>query len=165
MAEGGKGGLERSGRPPGPLDTRDAVAAGLGISGSTYERAKRVVEAAEDGKAPSEVRQAAQQARAEMDATGAINPAYKKVRRAQQTPLSSGREVSARTETRSVRIRKLTAERFITKVVDQLAAIQMSYEMCDLDGYTPTAEQIKHLQEGRAILARLCRQFNRKEDS
>jgi ParB-like chromosome segregation protein Spo0J len=70
--------LQPSGRAPGKLDTRDAVAAGLGISGSTYERAKRVVEAAEDGEAPPEVRQAARHARTEMDATGAINPAYRR---------------------------------------------------------------------------------------
>lgn len=54
-------------------DARDAVGAGLGMAGVTYERARAVVDAAEAGDAT------AQEALVKMDRTGKIEPAYKAV--------------------------------------------------------------------------------------
>lgn len=74
----------RVGAEPGPAEARcrtattterhartdEIVGAGLGISGSNYQRAKRLVEAAEAGDAT------AAEAVERMDKTGAITPAY-----------------------------------------------------------------------------------------
>lgn len=54
---------------------RDKVAAAVGMSGRTYEKAKTVVEAAAQPEAPPEVIAAAE----EMDRTGKVDPAFKKV--------------------------------------------------------------------------------------
>jgi hypothetical protein len=54
-------------------DTRDKVGAVVGMGGKKYEHAKRVVEAAEEGD------QVAAEAIKEMDRTGNVNGAYRKV--------------------------------------------------------------------------------------
>jgi ParB family chromosome partitioning protein len=59
-------------------DTRDMVAAAVGLSGRTYEKAKEVVAAAQEPDAPEEVKEAA----AEMERTGKVDPAHKKVKAA-----------------------------------------------------------------------------------
>jgi len=64
--------------------TRNIVGSALGMSGITYDRAKRVIEASDDAQAPPEVRDTAKAARAEMDRTGNVSGAYNKVRRAQK---------------------------------------------------------------------------------
>lgn len=73
-----------SGKLPEPVkgDTRDKVAAAVGMSGKTYEKAKAVVVAAEKPDATPEVKAA----REEMDRTGKVDPAFKKVKAA-MTPL------------------------------------------------------------------------------
>lgn len=60
--------------------TRDVVAGALGISASTYERAKAVVEAAEDETATPEQRALAQAALEDMNATGNVKGNYDKVK-------------------------------------------------------------------------------------
>lgn len=55
--------------------TRDKVAAAVGMSGKTYEKAKAVVEAAAKPDAPPEVKQAKE----DMDRTGKVDPAFKAV--------------------------------------------------------------------------------------
>lgn len=54
-------------------ETREKVGAAVGMSGSTYRKAKQVVEAAESGDPIAE------EAAAEMDATGKVEPAHRKV--------------------------------------------------------------------------------------
>lgn len=54
-------------------DTRDVVGQALGWSGFTYDRAKRVIEAADDGD------EVAQEALVEMDRTGKVMPAFRRV--------------------------------------------------------------------------------------
>lgn len=73
---------EHSGKLPESSkgDTRDKVAAAVGMSGKTYEKAKAVVEAAAKPGAPTEVKQAKEQ----MDRTGKVDPAYKTVARWEQ---------------------------------------------------------------------------------
>lgn len=72
---------EAADKRPSNLDARDngrtdaKVAAALGVSKDTYRKAKAVVEAAEEPDAPAEVVEAA----AEMDRTGKVDPAYRKV--------------------------------------------------------------------------------------
>jgi ParB family chromosome partitioning protein len=56
--------------------TADKVGAAVGMSGKTYRKAKAVVEAAAEPDAKPEVKEAA----AEMDRTGKVDRAYKKVR-------------------------------------------------------------------------------------
>lgn len=62
-----------------PRRTHDEVAKALGVGGSTYLRARAVVQASEDESLPDDVRALAQAAREEMDSTGKVNPAYSKV--------------------------------------------------------------------------------------
>ena len=58
-----------------PGKTRDKVGRAIGMSGKTYEKAKRVVEAAEqDPNAYGELRE-------KMDRTGRVDPAYKELRK------------------------------------------------------------------------------------
>ena len=70
--------------PPG--ETRAVVAAALGMSGSTYDRAKFVVAAASDPGLSDEERAIAAEAMSDMDsgATG-VSPAYDRVRNATKT--------------------------------------------------------------------------------
>lgn len=60
-------------------ETRRKVGDALGISGATYERAKKVIDLAEDESAPEEIRAVAQEAVKEMDATGKAWRPYKRV--------------------------------------------------------------------------------------
>lgn len=60
--------------------TSDKVAEALGVSGKTYEKAKAVVEAAEDKSLPEPVREVAREAVKKMDATGKVDPSYKAVK-------------------------------------------------------------------------------------
>jgi len=60
-------------------ETRDVVGAALGISGTTYMRAKKVVEAADDRTLPTEDQKIAREALADMDATGKVSGAYERV--------------------------------------------------------------------------------------
>ncbi len=74
----------RSGKLPerSEGDTRDNVAAAVGMSGRTYEKAKAVVAAAEKPDAPPEVKAAAE----EMDRTGKVDPAFQAVKAASEPP-------------------------------------------------------------------------------
>lgn len=65
---------------PSKGNTRDKVAEALGVSGSTYEKAKAVVKAAEDKSLPEPVREVAREAVKQMDATGKVDPSYKAVK-------------------------------------------------------------------------------------
>lgn len=70
-------------------ETREVVGEALGMSGTSYARAKKVVEAAEDPALPVEDRAIAQQALAEMNATGNIAGAFAKVSRARDSRLGA----------------------------------------------------------------------------
>jgi ParB family chromosome partitioning protein len=75
--EGGRTGGKASGKLPaasGAGDTRDKVAEAVGMSGRTYEKAKEVAEAAE--AEPEKYGDLAQ----EMDRSGKVDPAHKKLR-------------------------------------------------------------------------------------
>lgn len=60
--------------------TRDLVAKATGMSGRTLEKAKHVVATAKDPDVPEAVREEARAAVAQMDRTGKVDPAYRKVR-------------------------------------------------------------------------------------
>lgn len=71
-------------------DTRDKVAAALNVSGKTYEKAKAVVDAA---KADPELKPVVE----EMDRTGKVDPAYRKVKAGQhEVPNASNTTAEAR---------------------------------------------------------------------
>lgn len=74
-----------------PHSTRREVADAVGMTESTYTRAKRVVEAAEDEAAPEPVRAAAVEARAEMDSgTSTVGAADRKIREAKEAASATG---------------------------------------------------------------------------
>lgn len=68
-----------------PGKVRDKVAPAVGMSPRTYEKAKVVVEAAQDKTLPAPVREIARQAAEDMDATGKVDGAYRRVVDAQLT--------------------------------------------------------------------------------
>ena len=73
--------------PQGPTGkTRDIVAPAVGMSPRTYDKAKAVVAASEDRKLPAEVRATAKEAVAEMDRSGKVDGAFRKVEVARSTP-------------------------------------------------------------------------------
>jgi hypothetical protein len=70
---------EESAERSGKGDTRDKVAAAVGLSHDTLSKARQVVEAAEDEGLPVEVRTVAKQAVEEMDRTGKVAGAHRAV--------------------------------------------------------------------------------------
>ena len=63
-------------------DTRERVAAAVGMSHGTLAKAREVVEAAKDRTLPPEVREVAKEAVKEMDETGKVGGAFRKVQEA-----------------------------------------------------------------------------------
>lgn len=99
-------------------ETRRRVGDALGISGATYERAKRVVEAADDESVTAEVRQVAQQAVREMDETGKAWAPSEKVRDArtpEPVPHPRPKPTAGRPSTRHV-LRVAALNTIVTKV-------------------------------------------------
>lgn len=66
--------------------TRDVVAKAVGIGHQTLDKARMVVESANDPELPAPVRQIAQAAVAEMDRTGKVDGAFRKVKAAMRRP-------------------------------------------------------------------------------
>lgn len=60
-------------------ETVDIVGSALGVSATTYRRAKVVIEASEDPGLPEHVRAAAVDARSDMDQTGKVTPAFNRI--------------------------------------------------------------------------------------
>jgi ParB/RepB/Spo0J family partition protein len=106
-AHGKEGGRGRKKNPSGNLpegntapsagDTRDKVAASVGLSGKTYEKAKAVLRAAaEDPEKFGPVRE-------EMDRTGKVDPAYRKVRGAPPAPARANEAAELRVALEALR--------------------------------------------------------------
>ncbi len=72
-------------------EVRDVVASALGMSASTYERAKTVVAAAEDPTLPAEDQAIAREALADMNTTGNVAGNFEKVRKSRDIRLSAPR--------------------------------------------------------------------------
>jgi ParB family chromosome partitioning protein len=85
MSEGGKG-VE----VPQPLRTDDAAATGLGYSSKTIRKVREIRQLAESTTTPEPVRQAAENALAEMDATGRVDGAHRAVKLAEQDHAAVG---------------------------------------------------------------------------
>jgi ParB-like chromosome segregation protein Spo0J len=66
-------------------ETRRKVGDALGVSGATFERAKHILDLANDPTAPEEVRAVARDAAAEMDQTGKAWAPFQKVKEAEKT--------------------------------------------------------------------------------
>lgn len=71
------------------LETRKVVGEALGWSGTTYERAKAVVDAASDTTLEPEDQKVARQALAEMNASGIVNSSYEKIRKGRDAALGA----------------------------------------------------------------------------
>lgn len=113
MSEGAK-----VGKVSTPSKARDAVGKALGVSGRTYEKAKAVIDAAEDETLPAAVRAVATEARAEMDRTGKVDGAAKKVERARAgvIAIEGDPETSARFARQEHQYRWAKAMRTLTQV-------------------------------------------------
>jgi len=72
-------------RPP-RAKTRDTAAAAVRMGARTYEKAKAVVEAAEDETLPAAARAEAADALEQMNRTGKVDPAFKRVQKAIEPP-------------------------------------------------------------------------------
>lgn len=74
-----------AGKLPGPeTRVRDVVAPAVGMKPRSYEKARQVVKTANDPDETPEVREAAAEAVAEMDATGKVDGPYRKVQAARE---------------------------------------------------------------------------------
>lgn len=134
-------------------ETRSAVADAIGMSASGYGRAKHVVKAADDPEAPKEVREMAQAARAEMDATGKVRPAYEKVRTSEK-----GGEVPARSP-----LRMPPPDKILTRAIESLKGIRLGVEAVDISECKATDYQLRELTEGIRALGRMRRTLTRSE--
>ena len=83
--KGGRPRKETSGKLPAVSggDTRDKVAKALGVSGKTYEKAKKVVEAAESE--PEKFEDIAQR----MEESGKVDPAYRELKSRKEAPTAT----------------------------------------------------------------------------
>lgn len=72
--------------------TREVVGRALGMSGTTYQRAKTVVETADDATLPPHERQVAREALDEMNTTGNVNGSYEKARKVRDGRVGAPRQ-------------------------------------------------------------------------
>jgi len=117
--------------------TRNIVGGALGMSGITYERAKRVVEATQH--LDPAIRAVAEEAKAEMDATGHPSPAYNKVRRAERAA-AAGEPVAPPDGDRAHHPRlhhrdpATIAVRFLSAIAGTASAVRgLDFSACRLD--------------------------------
>lgn len=107
-------------------ETRRRVGDALGISGATYERAKKVLDLAEDETVPEETRAVARQAAKEMDETGKAWKPFQKIQaalnpqRPPRKPTARGLAKGRRPEILR-RTHRADARRVITATVDGYA--------------------------------------------
>jgi ParB family chromosome partitioning protein len=128
--------------PPG--QTREIVAAALGLGETSYRRAKVVVAAASDPDATPEQRRVAQEALTDMDATGNVAGNYAKVRAKTNGPTVD----EARTQRRA-----------ITKAVAHLEGVTLGLERLGAIHPSITREEaaqwVDDLSKSRRSLERL----------
>lgn len=148
-------GQPSGGNSGGLGDTRDVVGKALGWSGFTYDRAKAVVDAANDTEAPPEQRAVAREALAEMNATGKVLPSFEKVRQQRDTRLG--------TRQRST-IGDAKKQRFaITKAAHALSGIAMGFSQIDAIHPDITSEEaaqwVDDLSEARRAIEVLIKRL------
>jgi len=162
MAEAGARGGRAEGSAPGntPLPTREIVGSALGMSGTTYQRARAVVVAAQDDDAPNAVREVAQEALSTMDAGGAVTTAYDKVRRAQKAagnppaPEPKHRPDTPENRGRHQRLHHRNAEKILPRLLSTINGIASAVEGVDFSGCRLRVDEIAELDAGvRVILA------------
>lgn len=78
--------------------TRDIVGKELGWSGRTYAEAKALVQAANDPEESESIREVAREGVAEMDKTGKVSPAYRKLAEARKPDLAPKHRPSTATK-------------------------------------------------------------------
>lgn len=139
-------------------ETRQVVAEALGISATTYERAKTVVKAAADATLPAEDREQAQKALAEMNTTGLVNGAFEKVRKARDARLTTPRRTT---------VADLKKQRHaITAAAGTLAGI--SYGIRQIGDLHPditseeAAQWVDDLSEARRVIEVLIRRLKER---
>lgn len=125
-ADAGKANLPTSsGDSPeltGPAgQTRDAVGAALGMGGSRYEHAKRVVEATEDPD--PHVSGVAKLAKEVMDATGKVEGAYKQVKAAKDEAKAKKAKPAMLPEARWAQIKRLAGEGFTSRQIAEKVGV------------------------------------------
>lgn len=140
--------------------TREVVGSALGMSGTTYQRAKAIVMAAQDDDVPEEVRMVAQEALAKMDAGGAVSSAYDKVQRAQKAaenptaPEPAHRPDTPENRGRHQRLHHKNAEKILPRLLSAINGIASVIEGVDFSGCRLQVNEISELDAGvRVILA------------
>jgi hypothetical protein len=156
--QGGSGRFGLGSREPEPGGrTYEIVAPAVGMSPATYKRAKHVVEAANDEAAPPEVRQVAQEAVEQMNATGIVTPAYDKVRQAElgtQTPATVRLPDTPDNRVRHPRLHRKDAEKILSRFLTQINGIAAVIEGVDFSGCRLSPNELSDLDAGvRVILS------------
>jgi ParB-like chromosome segregation protein Spo0J len=140
-------------------ETREVVAAAIGMSPTSYQRARAVVAAATDPAATPEDRAVAGQALAEMNETGLITPAYEKIRG--RRPAQTG----AKPKTAGI-VGPAAQRRAIGNAVNTLSGI--THALKQIEAIHPditdaeAAQWVDGLAEARQVIAALTRKLKER---
>lgn len=141
--------------------TREVVAEALGMSSSSYDRAKTVVEAADDETASAEDRAVAKAALTDMNATGRIVPNYDKVRQQRDARLGSKRRTTldnAAGQRRAIG-NAVVSLSGITHVLAQIEAINPGITREE------AAQWVDDLWKSRLVIERLIRRLKERTNA
>jgi hypothetical protein len=136
---------------PHERETRHQTAKGTGYGASTLDKAEEIVDAAEDEDLPEPVRHAAAEARREMNETGKVDPAHRKVRQAKdrevirQATELAGDEAAAKAEQLRANYSRLHYQ-FVTG----LLALSPDHVAAAIDGTDMADTQWRMVGETRA---------------
>jgi hypothetical protein len=132
--------------------TNTIVAGALGMSGTTYGRAKHVVEAAQDETLPEEVREVAAKAVREMDRTGVVTTQYDRVRAAEKG------EEPPQVKRASYGLNRTPPPDVIAeRAIQTINGLAVAIGDCNFDGVSVTDAQMKQLADGLSIINRMKR--------
>lgn len=172
MAEGGEIGRKvqhglassTGGGGQNPREKREQETAALagqavGLSRSNYYAARNVKRTADDPEQPPAVREAAQQALAEMDATGTVQPVYRRFRKQlteQPEPLKAKPAAAGPTDSRGRRLPQRAQHEALTKGIAALSGLCSGLgEVTELDpaiNAEEAAQWVRDLSEAQRIL-------------
>lgn len=149
----------RSEEPRG--ETREIVASALGMSTSSYQRAKTIVAAATDPTLPEPERRIAQEALADMDDTGLISPSFNRVK--ENIAARTGKRVATTIESSAMQRRAVTAAiTAMSGIVHGLAQITEIHPDITSD---EAVQWVDGLAEARRVLDSLIKRLKERSNA
>lgn len=151
------GGGETAAREKREQETAALAGQAVGLSRSNYYAARNVKRTADDPEQPEAVREAAQQALAEMDATGTVQPVYRRFRKQiTEQPAPAPKQAPPLTDARGRRIPQRAQREALTKGIAALSGLCSGLaEVTTLDpaiNAEEAAQWVRDLSEAQRIL-------------